>query len=115
MANKAKIRKLIARLRRIKPERYNQSRWCGTACCIAGHAARMEGWKNAGWAFVRKDGEKVSVEYVARRILGLDSWEAGNLFDGTAHGWAIENGDAVRSGTAEQRVQAAINELKRYL
>jgi hypothetical protein len=27
----------------IPPERYNQKEYCGTACCIAGHAARKRG------------------------------------------------------------------------
>lgn len=34
---------LIAHLETIKPEQFDMAEWCGTACCIAGHAIALSG------------------------------------------------------------------------
>ena len=65
--------------------------WCGTACCVAGKVALMDGWKPAfhsglGLAStVTKDGEHREVREVAAELLGIPDFPdyGGHpLFDG---------------------------------
>lgn len=39
--NKERLKKLAQKLDKTKPEKFNMHEWCGTTCCIAGHALIM--------------------------------------------------------------------------
>ena len=79
------------------PDEWNQHAWgmqtsrsaCGTAFCIAGHAAVMAGltpvWKRTGdetfmHSVVDADGNEVFVAYAAQDALGLTGAEQEQLF-----------------------------------
>jgi len=75
------------------PEEWRQSDWasksaCGTAYCVAGHAVVMSGYtasfssKNWATGFCVKDGRRGHIDTVAREVLGLDLWQAQDLFHG---------------------------------
>lgn len=66
------------------PETWDQTDWCGTSCCVAGHVALAQGWQrtNVHSSRVRRDGEERSVSQVAREALGLTPDDAERLFDG---------------------------------
>lgn len=78
-----------------EPERYDQDTWgaqtaCGTAHCVAGWAANLEGCRATGglgapsWGLViPPNGEIQSVRYFAMGALGLTEEEADNLFCAT--------------------------------
>lgn len=58
--------------------------WCGTAMCVAGKVALDAGWKQrrgTGSRVVR-DNEEGSANDVARDLLGLNDWQAEQLFSG---------------------------------
>lgn len=96
----------IAELIEANPELYNQRSWgrstpCGTAQCIAGHAAALAGWEplryhvgsDVDWSRLYPRGSSQSgkeafewrhVDSVGRRELGLTYSEAWILF---ASGW----------------------------
>jgi hypothetical protein len=67
---------------RAHPEEYDQETWL---CCIAGHAARMDGWKPYPTGFITsmviKDGTARTIVAVAADLLGLDEDTAYDLFD----------------------------------
>ncbi len=75
------------------PSEWNQENWftrnsCGTACCLAGRQALLEGWKPEWWvpnsdntAGVVKGGEYSAAHQVAREALGLTAQQASALFD----------------------------------
>ena len=60
--------------------------WCGTACCVAGKVALMDGWKPAFFSglatTVTKDGEYREVKEVAAELLGIPDYGVHPLFDG---------------------------------
>jgi hypothetical protein len=72
------------------PKEWDQKTWCGTSCCFAGHAAILAGSRRVekarepgalSWAHVRRpDGKLGLVWEVAERELGLDEWQASELF-----------------------------------
>jgi len=70
-----KVRDYIAK----HPEKYDQSTWCGTACCIAGHAVAL------GRAATRKEVDhrligSVSLSIDAQQLLQLEPSQAHRLF-----------------------------------
>lgn len=97
--NVKNIKALAKKLRRLRhEEHYNQSRFvqqtaCGTACCIAGHAALLAGYKPLGSGSnydpqtdMQKAGDVEFVADVAERFLGLTGYQAGILFTGDPAG-----------------------------
>lgn len=69
------------------PEEWDQTDWasmtsCGTACCVAGHAAVMTGhtpdFRGYGSTHVTSDGRYICD--VAREELRLEHWQADDLF-----------------------------------
>ena len=52
------------------PETYDQNRWCGTVCCLAGHAQRLAG----------KPSDRETVKKDAQVWLGLSRQLANRLF-----------------------------------
>lgn len=70
------------------PELYDEAEnWCGTACCVAGKVALMDGWKAADFysgsaTTVTKDGEYREVREVAAELLGIPDYGGHPLFDG---------------------------------
>jgi hypothetical protein len=79
------------------PEQHDQSEWiCGTAACVAGHAALLGGWKpvfnppcgtegcdcHLTTSLVEKDGQRRGVDLVAVNLLGLAAGTAYELFRG---------------------------------
>jgi hypothetical protein len=76
------------------PSEWDQGHWfsrpagCGTACCIAGKAALMDGWEPSfdqifftNTSVVRKGRTERAAEYVAAEYLGLPPQTADALFD----------------------------------
>lgn len=61
------------------PETFNLSYWCGTACCIAGHAAMLSG---AG-----KLKDPSAVFSTASDWLDIDRSTASELFEPSAAAW----------------------------
>lgn len=70
------------------PEEHDQQQWCGTACCIAGHAALMTGWQMQTFScgstssYLTRDGLRDHAESIAMEELGLGRAEAYELFSG---------------------------------
>lgn len=62
------------------PDKYDQTSWCGTACCIAGHAALASGE-------VPDDLDATDVSCVARRFLGIEYEQGAALFQACAAEW----------------------------
>jgi len=97
------IKRLAQKLRRLRhEEHYDQSTWvsktaCGTAACIAGHAALLAGAKftkcpcGCGESFVcTLDGQRATIDEVARKFLGLSYDQSMTLFTGAPYevrGW----------------------------
>lgn len=69
-----KVRDYIAE----HPDKYDQAQWCGTKCCIAGHAVALSGKYEIDYDTATVDGELI--ETVARRLLRLTIDQANNLF-----------------------------------
>jgi hypothetical protein len=63
----------IANFLRTHPEAYDQSQWCGTACCIAGRAALMQGyvWDADTFSLLNKEGRRADTSGVASQALGV--------------------------------------------
>ncbi len=68
---------------------WDQTDWikvtsCGTACCIAGRAVLLEGWKpvdgGSSWNVVNEHGDFREVDDVARDLLGIDHNDSYSLF-----------------------------------
>ncbi len=62
---------------------------CGTAYCIAGHAAILTGWKPSTWSlgeasayWEHEDGRERRISVIGRDALGLTGEEAEMLFSG---------------------------------
>jgi hypothetical protein len=98
--NKQLIERLAVKLSRIRhEEHYNQSVWakqtkCGTAACIAGHAAIEAGWEpidKAHYGFhideACKSGKWGDISEVARKALRLTETQAFILFDHDGSHW----------------------------
>ena len=51
------------------PEEWDQTHWCGTACCLAGHAQRMAGRKQNTWGCPRDAENWLQLSYIERRWL----------------------------------------------
>lgn len=68
------------------PAKWNQTTWCGTTACLAGHVLAVKGYKKVrgqrdGHEMVSPSGKKIDVSYEAARLLGLDEDQADDLFD----------------------------------
>ena len=119
--NKALLRRLARKLRRLRhEEHYDQRHWaasnaCGTAACIAGHALIECGWKprlyfdtwerkTIAMEFV-KDGKEADAEVQAEKLLGLP--ENSGLFHPNGSEWPDEFRErfqeAIPDGPAKQR------------
>lgn len=61
------------------PTKYDQHNFCGTACCIAGHAAILSGAMTS--KAVTKDEFLDTVRAVGRAVLQLDEDQAALLLD----------------------------------
>lgn len=99
MPNVEALRALAKKLRRLRhEEHYNQRVWatktaCGTAACVAGHAAVMAGWKllpqprhdQSGTCCV-KGKDEGAVEVVGAEVLGLD-WPCNLFSEDPATSW----------------------------
>lgn len=93
MKRNAELFKKVADEIRKDPACYDQGTWgrpdpttlCGTRMCIAGHTARLTGWKPVRpdtWSTVSKGGRDAEyVEDVARDALGLNVRESDYLFE----------------------------------
>ncbi len=83
----------IADVIEAKPELYDKNTWgftreCGTAHCVAGHAASLSGCTPTGnrgewdWSWLQlPDGHEADVEIWAGEKLGLTEVDAARLFD----------------------------------
>lgn len=70
------------------PERYNQSKWCGTECCVAGTAAFLSGKvtsRKVRAADPMSTWANTEIRDIARRALRITQREADRLFSA---GWA---------------------------
>jgi hypothetical protein len=95
------------------PRQYNQGNWCGTACCIAGHALVLGGMVS------RKDivdagpdsyyvGD-LEVQDTAAELLGLASNQTYELFAGNWMGQLFE------LPTREARAAAAAKLIRQFI
>jgi hypothetical protein len=117
MADKEEIGGLIEYLKSLPPERFDQTQWCGTAYCLAGHQVERHGWKQSGpWypALVEKDGKDQRVSQIAKETLGLTWKEAATLFDKRGAGWIYQKEFAAAQSQAD-KLAVAIKELETYL
>lgn len=68
----------------MSPAKWNQTTWCGTTACLAGHVLAVKGYKmtrSDEGKMVSPSGKKVYVPSEAARLLGLDEDQAEDLFD----------------------------------
>ena len=85
-AQTRRLTEMIDILRATPRKKYHQGDWCGTACCMAGHALFHFGTKKErdymtrGFNFQLKIGEGHDVPERARELLGLSQDEANALF-----------------------------------
>jgi hypothetical protein len=85
--NKPLLRKIASYIE-THPRQYNQGEWCGTACCVAGHALVLSGFVtrevigSGGRAKIRIDDEDCNVPILARAVLDLTPGVASELFGG---------------------------------
>lgn len=102
---KQQIKKAAALLRRVRdrilanPKKYDQDRWCGTECCIAGHIAVEAGAKLAkrhGLYYFKLDGNLMddsNIQSFAERALGVTDtpwiFEYGSSGEYADHGLTI--------------------------
>jgi hypothetical protein len=65
------------------PQRYDQSRWCGTACCVAGTAAFLSGEVSARKVHTADRNGEIACEIrdIARKALRLSEEKADRLFN----------------------------------
>jgi hypothetical protein len=92
--NRALLRKLARKLRRLRHEEhyrqgsYGQETECGTAACIAGHTVLMSG-HNLGECYGQcvKGGRVYDIHRTAQRLLGLTDGEASRIFGAVALYW----------------------------
>lgn len=111
--NKALLRKVAARLRRLRhEEHYNQATWaakrpggCGTAGCIAGHVVMvlgmrmkwLKGYDSPNYPSAThcvnsrsKKKQQIEIRDAAEKALGLTPMAADRLFSAHADGWPEE-------------------------
>lgn len=62
------------------PEEWDQKEWCGTACCLAGHAYLCS--KGRASSSEEYERDPIMICNVAKEYLGLNSDEASYLFRG---------------------------------
>lgn len=90
-ANVPMLRQLAERMRNLpdeamyRQEVYAMSAPCGTACCIAGHAVILAGYRlvrgeTGEFVCEKEAGELLDIHDVAVELLGLSQWC--DLFDG---------------------------------
>jgi hypothetical protein len=130
MANIQKCEAVLAHIT-MNPESHDQTSWasmaeCCTACCFAGWAAVLNGWRlsweNEGhqmgrytsWV-VRPGGDLELISEVAREVLELTPRESGVLFHGANTLTDLEqmvknlaNGDPIEANTGYIAHTAAI-------
>lgn len=80
----AMLRKLADHLDSVEPEAFNQAEWCGTACCIAGHAVKVFPELLQVDGFIVKRGQH-SGAYAFADAIGLDFGDADFLTSGGAY------------------------------
>lgn len=123
--NFALLRRIIKKIK-TNPEAYDQHVWgrkdsearCGTAACIAGWAANLDGKKTLEQ--LRRNPK--SVQKIATKSLGLyvndyELDEVDALFDGTPKwSWPTPFGSAYeRAISVEERANVAVQYLKRII
>lgn len=81
MPNRELLLKIADKIER-QPETYNQGEWCGTACCVAGHALLESGYTYRIGEYVRPDGTLLRLHFSeeAGPLLGLNPIQARELF-----------------------------------
>lgn len=71
-----------AKAKRGEQSEWDQTAWCGTSCCIAGHTALDLGWQHIDTTAAVKGDVVSGVRDIAKAGLGLTSCEADLLFAG---------------------------------
>jgi len=81
--NIPRMKALADHLETLPRSRFDQNAWCGTACCIAGHAVILFGSERQRQAVLRDSQESLdgAVSDLATSLLGLSWLIAGELFD----------------------------------
>lgn len=105
------------------PKKYDQSSWCGTACCIAGHIVLNQGAKRIkGFgAHVLFENRERTVKHLAVELLGFNSgWESPiilNLFSMMPHeNWHEKWGKKFDyAKTNKERAQIAADYIRKYV
>jgi hypothetical protein len=75
--NTERLRELAEHLRSVSPEKFDMGRWCGTACCIAGHTIRLAGERpnerrDLGGFTNRRDAQGYFLTYQSAAMEWLD-------------------------------------------
>jgi len=110
--NRENLRLLIEHVESLPSEGLDMSDYvndCGTALCLAGHAALLDGCAlraEEGYDifYFERDGEGVSAFLVARDWLGLSHTVASSLF--FAKGWPFPRSMSLHKVTKEQALEA---------
>lgn len=100
--NRERLRKLAQRLDKTPREKFTMTTWCGSRCCIAGHALIM----------ARKPRDPffwVDVRYAAADYLGLDYHTADILMTPDMNPGSV---DAIEGSAPKQAAKVIRNLIK---
>ena len=109
------------------PEKYNQTSWCGTACCIAGHIVFSQGAKRIKGSDdsvkVKTSEFSIPVKDLAYQMLGFPNsasipWDIIYLFKpDPAIYWANDRWQAKwrNAKTGQERANVAANYIRKYI
>jgi hypothetical protein len=86
------------------PENYNQAAYCGTICCIAGHAVQIA--LPAQWT--RMDGQGIIDASKVLLAIGHDQYERLCTFSSQ---WPEEFSNRYRTGLMKDRAEAAADAI----
>lgn len=114
---KYKLKKAIEILREVekrilrRPDKYDQTTWCGTSCCIAGHIAIVAGAKSVhkDSVTVRFGNKKYAAYSFAMKALGL-KWTGVNpwIFAG---GFSEKFGPSISPNVGSPQQRAAVGAM----
>lgn len=113
--NKPLLRKIASYVEE-HPRQYNQGSWCGTSCCIAGHALVLSGVitrkvivSGGGLGTIRVGYDLWNVGQEAQEILGIDKFAAADLFAGS---WMVDLEDLP---TKKAKATAAAKLIRKFI
>ena len=98
------------------PEKYNQSNWCGSACCVAGTAAFLSGKISVRKVRTNHSSSEFggSISRIAREALGLSRGQAARLFE-PCWGSLPRRYQVNQSMPPEERAAIAYDRINRFI